>query len=192
MKNNIDELKEKIIDSATEEADILVSRAEKAKERVLFQAREEEKKIKEEAEEKGKILFNKEKTKIISKKKMNEKRSLLILRKQIFEMLLFDLKEELISMLKKGKLDSWIISCCKEVLKEEKKASLIAGREYIDLFQKICCDIKNLGFTEEPIDAGFLIRVEEEEYDFRFSILAGNIIKENKKMIADNLGVNYG
>jgi len=192
MKNNINELKEKIIGSAKEEAATVLSRAGKAKERILNQAKEEEKKIKEEAEERGKILFEKEKSRIISKEKMDKKKELLVLRKQLFDLLFADLEKELSSMLKKGKLDSWIVSCCKEILKKEEEISFVAEEEYINYFEEICKNMKNIKFAGESIKAGFLIIGKDNEYDFRFSVLAGNIIKQNMKMIAVKLGVNNG
>jgi len=192
MKNNINELREKIINSAEEEAEVLLSRAQKAKERVLKQAKEEEEKIKKGAEERGKLLFEKEESRIISKKKMNDKKDFFALRKQLFELLYTDLEKKLISMLKKSKLDNWIKSCCEEVLKIEKEASFVSGEEYIVYFRKICKGIEGLNFESEPMEAGFLIRGKDDEYDFRFSLIAGNIIKQNMKIIADKLGVSNG
>ncbi len=192
MKNNINELREKIISNAEEEAEVLLSRAQKAKERVLKQAKEEEEKIKKEAEERGKLLFEKEKSRIVSKKKMNDKKEFFTLRKQLFELLHTDLEKKLISMLKKSELDNWIKSCCEEVLKIEKEASFVADKEYIGNFKKICKGIEGLNFESEAIEAGFLIRGRDDEYDFRFFLIAGNILRQNMKIIADKLGVSDG
>jgi vacuolar-type H+-ATPase subunit E/Vma4 len=192
MKNDIKELKEKIVGDAKKEAEVLLSRAKKAEERILIQAREEEKKIKEEAEKKGKSLYEKENARIISKKKIDEKKEFFYLRNKLFEMLRKDLEEKLILMLKDGKLDDWIKSCCSNVTKEEKEAVLVAREADLRNFKKICGGIESLKFASEPIAAGFLIRSEESEYDFRFSLLADNIIKQNMKIIAVKLGVTSG
>ena len=192
MKKNITELREKIIGNAEKEAETMVSRAQKARDRILSQAKQEAEEIKREAEERGKALFEKEKSRIISRKKMDEKKKILILRKQFFEFLLVDLEKELISLLKKGKLDSWIKSCCENILKEEDKISLLTGEKYIKKFKKICKDMKNINFKDEQIPPGFLIRGQDYEYDFRFSVLARNILERNRKNISDKLGVNYG
>jgi vacuolar-type H+-ATPase subunit E/Vma4 len=192
MKNDIKQLKEKIIGDAKKEAKSLLSRAKKAEGRILIQAKEEEKKIKEEAEKKGKFLFEKEKTRIVSKKKMDEKKGFFYLRNKLFGLLRKDLEEKLVLMLKDGKLENWIKSCCNDVIKEEKNAVLVAREKDLDIFKKICSGIKGLDFTGEPITDGFLIRSEEKEYDFRFSLIADNIIKQNMKIIAAKLGVKSG
>jgi vacuolar-type H+-ATPase subunit E/Vma4 len=192
MKNDINELKEKIIGNAKKEAESLLSRAKKAEQRILIQAKEEDKKIREEAEKKGKLLFEKEKAKIISKKKIDEKKDFFALRNKLFELLRKDLEEKLVLMLKDGKLDNWIKSCASEVVDEEKKAVLVAKEKDLANFKKICGGIEGLSFSYEPILSGFLIRSEESEYDFRFSLLADNIIKQNMKIIAVRLGVKSG
>lgn len=192
MKDDISELKEKIIGNARKEAGNLLSRAKKAEGRILIQAREEEKKMKEEAEKKGKSLFEKEKARMISKKKMDEKKDFFSLRNKLFELLHKDLEEELVLMLKNGKLDNWIKSCCNEVIGEEKEVVLVSREEDLGGFKKICREIKGLSFSSEPMMSGFLIRSGENEYDFRFSLLADNIIKQNMKIIAVKLGVTSG
>jgi len=95
-------------------------------------------------------------------------------------------------MLKKSELDNWIKSCCEEVLKIEKEASFVADKEYIGNFKKICKGIEGLNFESEAIEAGFLIRGRDDEYDFRFFLIAGNILRQNMKIIADKLGVSDG
>jgi vacuolar-type H+-ATPase subunit E/Vma4 len=192
MKNDINELKEKIISNAKNEAESLLSRAKKAEGRILIQAREEEKKIKEEAEKKGKLLFEKEKTRMVSKKKMDEKKEFFHLRNKLFELLRKDLEENLVLMFKDGELDSWIKSCCRDVIEKEKKALLVVRKVDLRNFKKICSGIESLNFASEPITAGFLIRSGENEYDFRFSLLANNILKQNIKIIAAKLGVIGG
>jgi vacuolar-type H+-ATPase subunit E/Vma4 len=192
MKNDINELKEKLIGNAKKEAENLLSRSKKAEERILIQAREEEKKIKEEAEKKGKFLFEKEKARMISKKKMDEKKDFFSLRNKLFELLRKDLEGKLVLMLKSGKLDGWIKSCCSGIVGEEKEVILVARKEDLDIYKKICRGIEGLNFAGEPITPGFLIRSGENEYDFRFPILADNIIKQNTKIIAAKLGVTSG
>jgi vacuolar-type H+-ATPase subunit E/Vma4 len=192
MKKNITELREKIVGNAEKEAETMVSRAQKARDRILSQAKRAAEGIKREAQERGKALFEKEKSRIISRKKMDEKKKILVFRKQFFELLLVDLEKELISLLKKGKLDSWIKSCCEDILKEEDGVSLLVGGEYIEKFKKICKGIKNVNFKDAQITSGFLIRGRDYEYDFRFSVLAKNILERNRKNISDKLGVNYG
>ncbi len=192
MKDNIKELKEKIIGSAREEAENLISRSKKAEERILIQAREKEKKIKEEAEKKGKLLFEKEKARMVSKKKMDEKKEFFYLRKKLFELLRKDLAENLVLMFKDGKLDSWIKSCCRDIIKKEKKALLVVREADLRNFKKICSGIEALSFDCEPMLSGFLIRSGKNEYDFRFSLLANNILKQNIKVIAAKLGVTGG
>lgn len=192
MKKNIEELKEKIIGNAEKEAEAVLSRARKAKGRILHKAKDETKQIKKEAEEKGKSLFEKEKSRIKSKKKMDEQKEKLLLRRQLVELVKLDLEKELLSMLKKGKLNVWILSRCKEILKEEEKLSLIADKEYIDYFKEICKELKDIGLSEDKIKPGFLIRGEKNEYDFRFSVLSENIIKQKMEMIINRLGVGHG
>jgi vacuolar-type H+-ATPase subunit E/Vma4 len=192
MKDNIKELKEKIIGSARKEAENLISRSKKAEERILIQAREEEKKIKEAAEKTGKSLFEKEKARMTSKKKMDDKKEFLSLRNRLFELVLEDLEEELVSMFKSGKLDGWIRSCASDVVGEEKKIALVAREEDLDNLKKICRGIEGLSFSDEPIMSGFLMRSEKNEYDFRFSLLSSNIVKKNIKMISGKLGVTSG
>jgi len=192
MKNDINELKEKIIGNARKEAESLLSRAKKAEGRILIQAREEEKKIKDEAEKKGKFLFEKEKTRMISKKKMDEKKDFFSLRNKLFELLRKDLEEKLVLMLKDGELDNWIESCCSDIIQKEKEALLVVREADLGSFKKICRGIEGLNFAGEPMMSGFLIRSGENEYDFRFSLLADNIIKQNMKIIAVKLGVTSG
>jgi len=192
MKKDVNELKEKIIGNARKEAESLLSRAKKAEVRILTQAREEEKKIKEEAEKKRKSLFEKEKTRIVSKKNMDEKKDIFLLRNKLFELLHEDLEGKLILMLKDSKLDNWVRSCCYEIIKEEKEIVLVAREEDLSVFKKICRGISDLNFAGEPMMSGFLIRSGESEYDFRFSLLADNIIKQNMKIIAVKLGVKSG
>jgi vacuolar-type H+-ATPase subunit E/Vma4 len=192
MKDDIKELKEKILSSARKEAENLLSRSKKAEERILVQAKEEEKKIKEEAEKKGKALFEKEKARMTSKRKMDEKKEFLSLRNRLFELLHEDLEQELVSMFKNGKLDGWIRSSAGEVVSEEKKVVLVAGEKDLDNYKKICRGMEGLSFSGEPGMSGFLMRSEKNEYDFRFSLLADKIIKQNKKIIAVKLGVASG
>lgn len=192
MRNNIDELREKIVGNAEKEAKTMVQRAQKASDRILNQAKVEVRKIKEEAEERGRTLFEKGKSRIISREKMDEKKDLMILRKQLFEILSSDLEQELISLLKEGKLDFWIKSCCEEILKEEEKFTLVTNKEYIAYFEKICEDIQGISVSDENMKPGFLIRGKDKEYDFRFFVIAGNIINRNRKNIADKLGISHG
>jgi vacuolar-type H+-ATPase subunit E/Vma4 len=192
MKNDVKELKGKIISDAKKEAESLISRAKKAEQRILIQAKEEEKKIKEEAEKKGKLLFEKEKARMDSKKKMDEKKGFFSLRNKLFGLLRKDLEEKLILMLKDGKLDNWIKSCASEVVDDEKKAVLVAREKDLGSFRKICSGVEGLSFDYEPMLPGFLIRSEENEYDFRFSLLADNMIKQNMRIIAVRLGVTSG
>jgi vacuolar-type H+-ATPase subunit E/Vma4 len=192
MKKDINELKEKIIGSAEKEAEDLLSRAKKVEKRIIIQAREEEKKIKEEADKKGKSLFDKEKMRINSKKKNDEKKEFFSLRNKLFELLHNDLEEMLVLMLKTGKLDDWVKSCCEQVIKEEEKVTLVARKEDLRDLKKICNGLNGLDFAHEPIAGGFLIRSKENEYDFRFSVLSSNILRQNIKMVADKLGVKSG
>ncbi len=192
MKKDIKELKEKVISNAEKEADDLLSRAKKVEKRILIQAREEERKIKEEAEKKGKSLFEKEKIRINSKKKNDEKKEFFSLRNKLFELLHKDLEEMLVLMLKTGKLNDWVKSCCEEIIKEEKEVTLIARKEDLGDLKKICSGLNGLNFTGEPVNRGFLIRSKENEYDFRFSLLSSKILKQNIKMVADELGVKSG
>ncbi|MEO0294147.1 MAG: hypothetical protein ABIN61_08025 [candidate division WOR-3 bacterium] len=192
MKENINELKEKIISNARKEAEIILQRAEKVRERILTQAREEEKKVKEEAEKKGKSLFEKGKEKFFFRKKINERKGILFLRKQLFEMLQNDLIEKLTSMFKEGKLNSWIRISCERIAKEEGEIVLVAKEEELDRFKNICDGIKGLSFSPRSIIGGFLIIGKESEYDFRFSTIANKIIKQNMRKIADKLGVRSG
>jgi len=192
MKKDIEELKEKIISNAEKEAETNLSRARKAKKRILQKAEDEVKKIKEEADEKGRSLFEKEKSRIKSKKKMDKQKEKLGLRKQLVELVKLDLEKALLSMLKNGKLNAWILSRCKELLKEEEKFSLIADKERIDYLRKICKGLNGISISEEKIKSGFLIRGKNNEYDFRFSVLAENIIKQKMGMIIDKIGVDHG
>ena len=192
MKKDINELKEKIIGNAEKEAENLLSRAMKVEKRILIQAREEEKKIKEAAEKKGKSLFEKEKTRINSKKKNDEKKEFFSLRNKLFELLHKDLEEKLVLMLKTGKLNDWLKSCCEEIIKEEKEVTLVAREKDLGDLKKICKGLNGLKFAPEPVTGGFLIRGRENEYDFRFSVLSSNILKQNMKMVADKLGVSSG
>ncbi|MEJ2356152.1 MAG: hypothetical protein P8Y62_09700 [candidate division WOR-3 bacterium] len=155
MKKDIEELKEKIIGNAEKEAETNLSRARKAKKRILQKAEDEVKKIKEEADEKGRSLFEKEKSRIRSKKKMDKQKEKLVLRKQLVDF-------------------------------------LIADKEYIDYLREICKGLNGISISEEKIKPGFLIRGKNNEYDFRFSVLAENIIKQKMGMIIDKIGVDHG
>ncbi len=192
MKKDIEELKQKIIGNAEKEAEAVLSRSRKAKERIFRKAKDEVKKIKKGADEKGKSLFEKEKSRIKSKKQRDEQKEKILLRKQLIELVELDLEKELLSMLKNGKLNAWILSRCKEILKEEEKLSLIADKEYLDYVQEICKELKNISLSEEKIKPGFLIRGENNEYDFRFSVLAENIIKKKTGIIIDKIGFDHG
>jgi vacuolar-type H+-ATPase subunit E/Vma4 len=192
MKDNIKELEEKILKDAREEADTLVSRAKKAKERILQQAWKEEKEIKEEAKREGESLFEKEKVRVSAKKEIDKKKGLFTLRKKIFKKLHEDLSERLISMLKDGELNDWIKSSCNEVIKKEKEVVLVSAEENLNHLKKICKGMKGLKFKSESMTDGFLLRGEKEEYDFRFSLLAENIVKKNISMVVDKLEGNDG
>lgn len=192
MKDNIKELEEKILKDAREEADTLVSRAKKARERILQQARSEAKEIKEQAKKEGEALFEKEEAKVSAKKEIDKKKSLFSLRRKIFDKLHEDISEKLLSMLKKGELNDWIKSSCKEIIKEEKEVALVSSEENLSHLRKICKGVKGLSFKSESMLDGFLLRGEKNEYDFRFSLLAEKIIKENMSIVVDELGVIDG
>lgn len=188
MKKGIKELEKKILDKAYDEATQLVSKAKKAKGRIIKIAREEAREIEEEAQNKGKKLLGIEKKRISSEKMIDEKKEYLTIRQKIIECLKEDLEKKFIEMLKNNEFREWVKSKCKEIIHTEKEKMVLVTRE-VDkkIYEEIVKELENLSLIIEPIESGFLLRGEKTEYDFRFNILAENLICENKNMIVSIL-----
>lgn len=188
MKKGIKELEKKILDKAYDEANQLVSKAKKAKERIIKIAREEVREIEEEAQNKGKKLLGIEKKRISSEKMIDEKKEYMIIRQKIIECLKEDLEKKFIEMLKNNEFREWVKSKCKEIIHTEKEKMVLVTREGDKkIYEEIVKELENLSLIIEPIESGFLLRGEKTEYDFRFNILAENLICENKNMIVSIL-----
>jgi len=188
MKKGIKELEKKILDKAYDEANQLVSKAKKAKGRIIKIAREEAREIEEEAQNKGKKLLGIEKKRISSEKMIDEKKEYLTIRQKIIECLKEDLEKKFIEMLKNNEFREWVKSKCKEIIHTEKEKMVLVTREGDKkIYEEIVKELENLSLIIEPIESGFLLRGEKTEYDFRFNILAENLICENKNMIVSIL-----
>ena len=188
MKKGIKELEKKILDKAYDEATQLVSKAKKAKGRIIKIAREEAREIEEEAQNKGKKLLGIEKKRISSEKMIDEKKEYLTIRQKIIECLKEDLEKKFIEMLKNNEFREWVKSKCKEIIHTEKEKMVLVTREGDKkTYKEIVKELENLSLIIEPIESGFLLRGEKTEYDFRFNILAENLICENKNMIVSIL-----
>ena len=188
MKKGIKELEKKILDKAYDEANQLVSKAKKAKGRIIKIAREEAREIEEEAQNKGKKLLGIEKKIISSEKMIDEKKEYLTIRQKIIECLKEDLEKKFIEMLKNNEFREWVKSKCKEIIHTEKEKMVLVTREGDKkIYEEIVKELENLSLIIEPIESGFLLRGEKTEYDFRFNILAENLICENKNMIVSIL-----
>lgn len=188
MKKGIKELEKKILDKAYDEANQLVSKAKKAKGRIIKIAREEAREIEEEAQNKGKKLLGIEKKRISSEKMIDEKKEYLSIRQKIIECLKEDLEKKFIEMLKNNEFREWVKSKCKEIIHTEKEKMVLVTREGDKkIYKEIVKELENLSLIIEPIESGFLLRGEKTEYDFRFNILAENLICENKNMIVSIL-----
>ncbi|MBA7677161.1 MAG: hypothetical protein E3J23_03375 [Candidatus Stahlbacteria bacterium] len=188
MKKGIKELEKKILDKAYDEATQLVSKAKKAKGRIIKIAREEAREIEEEAQNKGKKLLGIEKKRISSEKMIDEKKEYLTIRQKIIECLKEDLEKKFIEMLKNNEFREWVKSKCKEIIHTEKEKMVLVTREGDKkIYEEIVKELENLSLIIEPIESGFLLRGEKTEYDFRFNILAENLICENKNMIVSIL-----
>lgn len=188
MKKGIKELEKKILDKAYDEANQLVSKAKKAKGRIIEIAREEAREIEEEAQNKGKKLLGIEKKRISSEKMIDEKKEYLTIRQKIIECLKEDLEKKFIEMLKNNEFREWVKSKCKEIIHTEKEKMVLVTREGDKkIYKEIVKELENLSLIIEPIESGFLLRGEKTEYDFRFNILAENLICENKNMIVSIL-----
>lgn len=188
MKKGIKELEKKILDKAYDEATQLVSKAKKAKGRIIKIAREEAREIEEEAQNKGKKLLGIEKKRISSEKMIDEKKEYLTIRQKIIECLKEDLEKKFIEMLKNSEFREWVKSKCKEIIHTEKEKMVLVTREGDKkIYEEIVKELENLSLIIEPIESGFLLRGEKTEYDFRFNILAENLICENKNMIVSIL-----
>lgn len=188
MKKGIKELEKKILDKAYDGANQLVSKAKKAKGRIIKIAREEAREIEEEAQNKGKKLLGIEKKRISSEKMIDEKKEYLTIRQKIIECLKEDLEKKFIEMLKNNEFREWVKSKCKEIIHTEKEKMVLVTREGDKkIYEEIVKELENLSLIIEPIESGFLLRGEKTEYDFRFNILAENLICENKNMIVSIL-----
>lgn len=188
MKKGIKELEKKILDKAYDEATQLVSKAKKAKGRIIKIAREEAREIEEGAQNKGKKLLGIEKKRISSEKMIDEKKEYLTIRQKIIECLKEDLEKKFIEMLKNNEFREWVKSKCKEIIHTEKEKMVLVTREGDKkIYEEIVKELENLSLIIEPIESGFLLRGEKTEYDFRFNILAENLICENKNMIVSIL-----
>lgn len=188
MKKGIKELEKKILDKAYDEATQLVSKAKKAKGRIIKIAREEAREIEEEAQNKGKKLLGIEKKRISSEKMIDEKKEYLTIRQKIIECLKEDLEKKFIEMLKNNEFREWVKSKCKEIIHTEKEKMVLVTRERDKkIYEEIVKELENLSLIIEPIESGFLLRGEKTEYDFRFNILAENLICENKNVIVSIL-----
>lgn len=188
MKKGIKELEKKILDKAYDEANQLVSKAKKAKGRIIKIAREEAREIEEEAQNKGKKLLGIEKKRIRSEKMIDEKKEYLTIRQKIIKCLKEDLEKKFIEMLKNNEFREWVKSKCKEIIHTEKEKMVLVTREGDKkIYEEIVEELENLNLIIEPIESGFLLRGEKTEYDFRFNILAENLICENKNMIVSIL-----
>lgn len=193
MKKGIKELEKKILDKAAVEAEQLITRAKKARQRIIRKAKEEEKVIEEEAIKKGEGLLEIEKRRIVSEKLIDERKESLTLRQKLFEFLITDVEERMLEMLKKGKFNDWIKSKCKEIIHAEKGGmTLITREEDKDIYEGIGEGIEDLEIEIESLESGFLLRGEGIEYDFRFHLLGENLIRENRNLIISMLGVDNG
>lgn len=193
MKKGIEDLEKKIINKANEEAELVVSRAKKARLRILKGAKEEAKEIEEEAKKKGEEFFEKEKRRIISEKRIDEKKEILSVRQKVLDQLALDMEQCLLEMLKRDEMSEWIKSKCEEIIdKEREKMVLVTREKDKEIYEKIVKKIHNLMVGVEPIETGFLLRCEECEYDFRFNVISQNVIHRNRKIIVSMLGENSG
>jgi vacuolar-type H+-ATPase subunit E/Vma4 len=193
MKKGIEDLEKKILNKANEEAELVVSRAKKARLRILKGAKEEAKEIEKEAKKKGEELFEKEKRRMISEKRIDEKREILSVRQRILEQLTLDMEQCLLEMLKRNEMSEWIKSKIEEIVKgKREKVVLVTRKKDKEIYGKIVRKIHNLTLEIEPIGPGFLLRSEENEYDFRFNVISQNVIHRNRKMIVSMLGENNG
>ncbi len=193
MKKGIEDLEKKILNKANEEAELVVSRAKKARLRILKGAKEGAKEIEKEAKKKGEELFEKEKRRMISEKRIDEKREILSVRQRILEQLTLDMEQCLLEMLKRNEMSEWIKSKIEEIVKgKREKVVLVTRKKDKEIYGKIVRKIHNLTLEIEPIGPGFLLRSEENEYDFRFNVISQNVIHRNRKMIVSMLGENNG
>ena len=192
MKKTIKDLENKILEKASSEAEQLISKAKKAKERIIKAALEDAKEIEREANKKGTESLDLEKKIISSEKIIDEKKEYLLVRDKIFEQLVHDLEGMFQEMLNSDKFGSWIKSKCLEIINAEKeKMILVTGKWDRKTFKQIIKGIKDLSLKDESIERGFILRSEKNEYDFRFSVLARNLVHENRKMILSMLdGLN--
>jgi len=193
MKKGIKELEKKMLDKAAEEAEQLITRAKKARQRIIKKAREGGKVIEGEARKKGEGLLEIEKRRIVSEKLIDERKKSLTLRQKLFEFLITDVEERMLEMLKKGEFNGWIKSKCKEIIHTEKRGmTLITREEDKDIYEEIGEGIEDLKIEIESLEPGFLLRGEKIEYDFRFHLLGENLIRENRNLIISMLGVDNG
>lgn len=193
MKKGIEDLEKKILNKANEEAELVVSRAKKARLRILKGAKEGAKEIEKEAKKKGEELFEKEKRRMISEKKIDEKREILSVRQRILEQLTLDMEQCLLEMLKRNEMSEWIKSKIEEIVKGKREKVVLVTREKDkEIYEKIVRKIHNLTVEIEPIGPGFLLRSEENEYDFRFNVISQNVIHRDRKIIISMLGENNG
>jgi vacuolar-type H+-ATPase subunit E/Vma4 len=188
MKKTIKDLEKKILNKASSEAEQLISKAKKAKERIIKAALEDAKKIEIEAKKKGTESLDLEKKIISSEKIIDERKEYLLVRDKIFEQLIHDLEGVFQKMLDNGRFRSWIKSKCIEIVNAEKeKMILVTRKEDKKTFEQIIKGIKDLSLNDELMERGFLLRSEKNEYDFRFNVLARNLVHENSKMILSKL-----
>lgn len=193
MKKTIKDLENKILDKASSEAEKLISKAKKAKERVINAALDNAKEIEREAKKKGMESLDLEKKIISSEKIIDERKEYLLVRGKIFEQLIYDLERLFQEMLDNDKFKGWIKSKCLEIVNAEKeKMILVTRKEDKKTFIQIIKGIKDLSLKDESIERGFLLRSEKNEYDFRFRILARNLVHENSKMILSMLDGKNG
>ena len=188
MKKTIKDLENKILEKASLEAEQLISKAKKARERVIKAALEDAKEIEREAKKKGTESLDLEKKIISSEKIIDERKEYLFVRDKIFEQLIHDLEGVFQEMFDNDKFRSWIKSNCLEIVKAEKKKMILVTRKKDKkTFKQIIKGIKDLSLKDESIERGFLLRSEKNEYDFRFNVLARNLVHENRKMILSML-----
>lgn len=193
MKKDIGELKERILKKAEAEVKQMVTHAKKARERILERAKEDSEEIQENARKKALEIFQLEERKIEAERTIQKRREELKIRGKIFDFMIRDLEDRIYEMLKKGELNSWIREEIKEIiLLEGEKMTLVTKDKDKKLFKKLIKGIKGIQIKTTEMEPGFLLRGVKSEYDFRFHLLAKNLLDRNRKTVFSMIRLDNG
>lgn len=188
MKENIKELENKIIEKAEEEAENIISRAKKAQKRIIDKAKTQAGEILENARNEGKKMLETEKNKIQSEKVIDERKEILTAREETVKQIERDLREKILKKINNGELGKWIEKSCREIQKkEEKNLEMVVREEDIEIFRSIVKNIESISIKKEDIEPGFILRCQNNEYDFRISTLSRNLIQDNREILMKKL-----